>query len=344
MGADGAQSAVRRLCGVSTWGWGYGQEAVVATVKLAEGALAPNDTAWQRYLGAGPLALLPLWDGYCSIVWSAGATEARRLKALGKEEFLGELNAALQSPSLTDNWSVLEPADGVSLPPFLGMFAERVSRVAAAFEEDVPGRSRGFNPLQRLKREVASVADTVMSASLVRDPFRAPPLVASIESARISFPLSFAQASTYVTPRVALIGDAAHSIHPQAGQGLNLGLRDAECLARTVAGSMAVGEDCGAIHALQRYHDERYGRNLAMMGAVDGLNRLFSDSSAPYSNVAPGAAPADQPQLARDMTPGSARKAKQFLRSLGMLSVHGLSPAKTRMAQFAMGLGSEEQK
>lgn len=125
VGADGAMSAVRRICGIATWGWGYGQEAVVATVKLRdylppstgadesasesqsateEGSARDsrrrsrslvNDTAWQRYLPTGPLALLPLWDGYCSIVWSTGVSEVRRLKALSSEAFLAELNAAL---------------------------------------------------------------------------------------------------------------------------------------------------------------------------------------------------------------------------------------------------------
>jgi ubiquinone biosynthesis monooxygenase Coq6 len=110
VGADGANSTVRKLAGISSWGWSYAHQAVVATVKIDCGNTM-NNTAWQRYLTTGPLALLPLWDGYSSIVWSTTPQEAKRLVELSDEYFLTELNAALSSPSKTSRWSVFSPSD-----------------------------------------------------------------------------------------------------------------------------------------------------------------------------------------------------------------------------------------
>jgi len=79
VGADGGASAVRRLAGLGTWGWGYGQDAVVCTVRLADDSNNGPATAWQRYLThpAGPVALLPLWGGYASVVWSCPTPDAQ---------------------------------------------------------------------------------------------------------------------------------------------------------------------------------------------------------------------------------------------------------------------------
>jgi ubiquinone biosynthesis monooxygenase Coq6 len=108
VGADGANSQIRKLGGFGSWGWGYGQEAVVCTVKMpaTDPDRIPEATAWQRYLGSGsPLALLPLWGGYSSIVWSTSTLEARRLCSLSEESFLMELNNAMQSPSNIDRFA-----------------------------------------------------------------------------------------------------------------------------------------------------------------------------------------------------------------------------------------------
>ena len=104
VGADGGNSAVRRLAGIPTWGWGYGQRALVATVRTQ----APGHghaTAWQVYLPSGPLALLPLWDGYSSIVWSMSVEQATHVGALGAETFQELLNEALTRPPQTQQWT-----------------------------------------------------------------------------------------------------------------------------------------------------------------------------------------------------------------------------------------------
>jgi 2-polyprenylphenol 6-hydroxylase len=96
---------------------------------------------------------------------------------------------------------------------------------------------------------------------------------------RGSFPLTAQHASRYVTPGMALIGDAAHSIHPLAGQGANLGVADAAALAKAVCGALAAGEHPGDLPALRRYERSRRGANVAMLNFVDGLNRLFASRS-----------------------------------------------------------------
>ena len=98
---------------------------------------------------------------------------------------------------------------------------------------------------------------------------------------RGSFPLAARYAKQYVLPGLALIGDAAHSVHPLAGQGANLGIADADCLAGVIVSAMAASEDIGDFRVLRRYERARKGANIAMLRFVDGLNRLFgSDSSA----------------------------------------------------------------
>ncbi|MEJ2375705.1 MAG: FAD-dependent monooxygenase [Pseudolabrys sp.] len=96
---------------------------------------------------------------------------------------------------------------------------------------------------------------------------------------RRAFPLGLFTARTFIAERLALIGDAAHIIHPIAGQGLNMGLRDVAALAEAVADAARLGLDIGARDVLERY--QRWRRfDTAMMGvATDGLNKLFSNSS-----------------------------------------------------------------
>lgn len=98
---------------------------------------------------------------------------------------------------------------------------------------------------------------------------------------RAAFPLRLQHAVSYIAPRVALIGDAAHVIHPLAGQGVNLGLLDAAALAETVHDAAVAGGDIGAPRVLRRYERWRKGDNLQMMLAMDGFKRLFGSGMPP---------------------------------------------------------------
>jgi 2-octaprenyl-6-methoxyphenol hydroxylase len=96
---------------------------------------------------------------------------------------------------------------------------------------------------------------------------------------RRAFPLGLFTARTFIGERLALIGDAAHIIHPIAGQGLNMGLRDVAALAEAIADAARLGLDIGAADVLERYQRWRRYDTMTMGVATDGLNRLFSNSS-----------------------------------------------------------------
>lgn len=93
--------------------------------------------------------------------------------------------------------------------------------------------------------------------------------------ARAAFPLRLQHAQAYVRPGLALVGDAAHVVHPLAGQGVNLGLLDAATLAEVILDALAAGQDFAALRVLRRYERWRKGDNLMMMGLMDGFKRLF---------------------------------------------------------------------
>ena len=101
----------------------------------------------------------------------------------------------------------------------------------------------------------------------------------AIAGPRRAFPLGLHVARSFIAERIALIGDAAHVIHPIAGQGLNMGLRDAAALAEAVIDSARLGIDVGAVSVLERYQRWRRFDTMAMGVATDGLNRLFSNNS-----------------------------------------------------------------
>ena len=130
-----------------------------------------------------------------------------------------------------------------------------------------------------------------------------------LEGPRWSYPLAFQIARDLVAPRLALIGDAAHGIHPIAGQGLNLGLRDVARLADELAGPLGLGLDPGAPDVLDRYAGGRRFDTVLMGVVTDGLNRLFSN---------------DDPGL-------------RLLRSLGLSAVDRVPPLKRLLMRHAMG-------
>jgi 2-octaprenyl-6-methoxyphenol hydroxylase len=111
------------------------------------------------------------------------------------------------------------------------------------------------------------------------------PLDDGAHSGRWSYPLSFHLARDYVRPRFALAGDCAHGIHPIAGQGLNLGLKDAAALAETLLDAARLGRDIGALDTLKRYERWRRFDALALAASTDALNRLFSNDIAPLRQL-----------------------------------------------------------
>jgi 2-octaprenylphenol hydroxylase len=207
VGADGAASRVRDLAGLVATRTDYGQTALVAMVSTER----PHaHTAWQRFLGDGTLAFLPLADGRSSIVWSLPTARAERLLTVATEAFEREL------------------------------------------EKDFDG-----------------------ALGKVR-----------LASDRIRFPLWKLSADHYVTARVALVGDAAHVVHPLAGQGANLGLLDAAALADVLGEGIAQREDPGAERILRRYERWRRSENDLMATAIDAFDRLLARGSSRVAEIA----------------------------------------------------------
>ncbi|CAN0524479.1 unnamed protein product, partial [Laminaria digitata] len=131
-----------------------------------------------------------------------------------------------------------------------------------------------------------------------------------VEPTRWSYPLSVVHSKRYIAPRLALAGDAAHAIHPIAGQGFNIGLRDVAALAEVIIDTLRLGLDPGTLTALERYERWRRPDNMMMIGVTDILNRLFSNDIAPV-------------RLARD---------------IGLAAVDRATPVKKIFMRHAMGL------
>lgn len=102
-----------------------------------------------------------------------------------------------------------------------------------------------------------------------------------LEGDRYVFPVQLMQSDRYTLPRLALIGDAAHCCHPVAGQGMNLGIRDAAAIAQVLQSAHNLGEDIGDIQVLKRYERWRKQENLTILGFTDFLDRMFSNNWLP---------------------------------------------------------------
>jgi len=130
---------------------------------------------------------------------------------------------------------------------------------------------------------------------------------------RAVFPLRLQHTERYVAPGLALIGDAAHVVHPLAGQGVNLGVLDAAALAEVILDAHAAGKDIGDFTVLRRYERWRKGDNLMMMAVMDGFKRLF----------------------------GSDWRAVQTLRSAGLSLTDRITPVKNLIIRHAMGYSGD---
>ncbi|KAL9134950.1 MAG: hypothetical protein Q9175_003859 [Cornicularia normoerica] len=249
VGADGLNSPVRTFAGIPSRGWDYDRHGVVATLKLPLGTGHSSEnpqavTAYQRFLPSGPIAFLALPGDYATLVWTTTAPQAIRLKTLSTEDFVAMVNAAFRLDVVDLNYMFTLDS---------GQAGELLWResVQSSNKADVDGET--------------------------------PQRVASVQEGSIaSFPLRLRHASTYTTNRVALIGDAAHTIHPLAGQGLNMGLADSRSLASAVEDAVLHGADIGnEVGCLNKYNGEVWMRNNRMLGAVDKLHWLYSAKSGP---------------------------------------------------------------
>ena len=231
VGADGTRSWIRQQADIAVKGWDFDQAALVTTVKTEK---HHQDTAWQRFLKTGPLAFLPLTNGYSSIVWSTSPEEAKRLTEISEDDFAIELEHSFES---------------------------KLGKI-----ESVAGRA--------------------------------------------VFPLRLFETLNYVKPRLALVGDAAHTIHPLAGQGVNLGLADVSSLITVIVEALNDKKDIGSLKVLRRYERWRRADNRSMLVAMDGIKRLF----------------------------GSELAVVKELRSFGLNLTDRITPLKNILMQQAMGL------
>ncbi len=160
--------------------------------------------------------------------------------------------------------------------------------------------------------EIAALDDEAYTAEIAR---RLHGRLGQIRLAgrRWVYPLGLALANSYARPRFAVAGDAAHGVHPIAGQGLNMGLRDVAALTEVLVEAMRRGEDLGALDVLRRYERWRRFDATVMTLGMDGLNRLFSTGSGPV----------------------------QALRNAGLHAVARLAPARRFFMSEAAGLSGD---
>lgn len=198
--ADGAGSPLRRMAGIAADAYDYAQQGVVGYVRTEQ---PHQDTAWQRFLPTGPLALLPWVDGACSIVWTLPQDEATRVLGLDDAAFAREITIAFEA------------------------------------------RLGGIRPL----------------------------------TPRAGFPLRRQLSDSQHAGRLLVVGDAAHAVHPLAGQGVNLGLRDVASLCDAVADARRRAMAWDSPHRLARWARSRRSDGALAAYAFEGLNHLFSNDA-----------------------------------------------------------------
>jgi 2-octaprenyl-6-methoxyphenol hydroxylase len=231
--ADGARSTLRQSAGIGSSSWDYEQVALVSNVFSQH---FHDHVAYERFTLSGPLALLPLTEGRCGLVWTMKPDLASEMAQLSDTEFLARLQEA---------------------------FGFRLGRFTRA-------------------------------------------------GSRQLYPLMLTRSDEYVAERLAVVGNAAQTLHPIAGQGFNLGLRDAVSLAEVLADGRAQAGgafDAGDGMWLQRYREWRAADRGNIVRFTDGLVRLFSQPLGPL----------------------------KLLRNVGMLAFDLMPSAKDAMSQLSLG-------
>ncbi|KAL9014602.1 MAG: hypothetical protein Q9173_000747 [Seirophora scorigena] len=249
VGADGLNSPVRTYAGIPTRGWDYERHGVVATLRLMNGAHHRNSrgvaVAYQRFLPSGPIALLAMPGSYTTLVWSTTPEKAAKLKSLASEDFVAMVNAAFRLGNVD---------------------LEYMSRLDSGHGEELAWRS-SVTGVKENEIQIPRMAQSVQDGSVA------------------SFPLRYRQADSYISSRVALVGDAAHTVHPLAGQGLNMGLADVQCLADTIEYTTKHGGDIGEEMYLDRYNGEMWMQNNRMLGVTDKLHKLYGVGWGPLVGI-----------------------------------------------------------
>ncbi|CAF1223156.1 unnamed protein product [Adineta steineri] len=235
--ADGYQSSIREMAGISTIQWNYDQFGIVATLQLADN-MPNNVVAWQRFLPTGPIACLPLSNTHSSLVWTVPKSMLKSLMSLSDEQFVDAVNKAFTSDVYKQNGVV-----------------SLTERMRSGWQQIIPA------------------SPTIAQY---------PPTIINIEpKSRAAFPLSLLNANQYVRPRLVLVGDSAHRIHPMAGQGVNMGFADVQCLVNVLERAIRDGADFNSLTYLVDYERERQARCLAKLLSIDSLNRLYSTKFLP---------------------------------------------------------------
>lgn len=241
VGADGFNSPVRKFAGIVSRGWAYDRWGVVATLKLKYEDF--RSVAWQRFLPTGPLALLPLPEKNATMVWSTTPELSKLIINLPEKYFIPLLNCAFVLPQVDLNY-------------YYGLIKQE------KFDEMLDDIEWRFE--QYLSKPEINIEDYPVEIESV------------LENSRARFPLKLSHADTYVANRVALVGDAAHTTHPLAGQGLNMGQGDVKSLVSALEKAMERGLDIGNLLSLEPYWSERFPENHVLLGVVDKLHKLYS--------------------------------------------------------------------
>lgn len=271
VGADGANSPVRAFAGIQSRGWDYGRHGLVATLRIQ---------------GEG-------WGGQFSKV------AYQRFLPTGPVAMLplpGNF-ATLVWTTTPENAALLKR---LSLQDFIATVnaAFRLSPVDLGYmHSQTEGQAEEYDwRIQHTPVDVKSIPQTVVGVQ---------------EGTIASFPLKLRHADTYIGERVALVGDAAHTIHPLAGQGLNQGQGDVQSLVKSIQYAVSHGQDLGTQMSLESYNSERYAANHVILGVCDKLHKLYSVESGPLVG----------------------------LRSVGLQAVNALAPLKKFLMEQASGSG-----
>lgn len=232
---------MRTFAGIGSYGWSYDTQAIVGTLfhPPRSQLQGPNTVAYQRFLPTGPIAFLPLAPTASSLVWSTTPALAKALQASEPDVLVRMVNAAFRLP-----WASMRYLHTA----LLEAHAAGAPLTAAQVTEEIAWRERAHAIAPT--SAYASAAAVAARGVAAYHAESLPPLVASVQPGTVaSFPLRYNHADAYVGEgsgaRTVLVGDAAHTVHPLAGQGLNMGLADVEALARCIHDAVLTGSDIG---------------------------------------------------------------------------------------------------